>query len=551
MKNAPHISISLLLILLIIISTFIIHANDYQNHLFFFLIYVSCIFLIFQLKRNTKINNFSDTDENSILPKGITNSLEVVWIWNHSKKKFSWSENVLTQLGYATTEVEDDLKWLFDKIHPQHHMRFSLEVFGLINEKNDQTNYTDIIQVKNKFNEYKYYQSIIEVHKKSEDDLQLIGSLVDVSKFKTEEIRLQLLESVVLNSKESILILEGIQEHGKFPKVLYTNDSFVKNTGYNLSEIQSSGLEVLFLNDAIPSFGYQNCIEKLLFHQDFVTELQAVKKDRTILWLQLSLVPIFDSNEEITHFISIIRDITLEKEREKEREKLIGDLQKSLEDLQQFSYITSHNFRAPLSNLLALNNLIQDYQIEDESLKELIHGYQKSTSLLNETIEDLIKTIVIRDTEVDCEWLAVEDLVNDCKQLLEHQFKNKVSIELNLQQKEIWFHKAYAENIFLNLINNAIKYRNPENEICQISISCENTPKGTLLQISDNGIGINLNLNHEKVFGLYQRFHSNTEGKGIGLYLVKNQMKSLGGEISVESEVNKGTTFKLIFKNPI
>lgn len=543
-------SISILLAVLLVLSTFYLHNQSEINHFYFLTQYLLIGVLLFALFKNKNNKTITETSATTSL-KATANSLEVLWIWDLEQKKFFWSKNINTHLGFDNSEVENDLKWLFDKIHPQDHMRFSLEVYHLINEKQKDVNYIDIVQIKTKQNEFKYFQSIVEVQENELGEIQLIGSLVDVSKFKNEEIRLQLLESVILNSKEAIVILEGNQEQGKFPKVLFTNQSFVKTTGFSESEVQKTGLEKIFSESTKQSESYQKCIERLMFHQDCLMELPALTKNETKIWLQFSFVPIFDKNEEITHFISIIRDITLEKEREVEREKLIDELQKSLEDLKQFSYITSHNFRAPLSNLLALNELIKDYDIQDASLLELINGYQKSTFLLNETIEDLIQTIVIRDTEVTQEWLSIEELVNDCKQLLKNQIKeNKVHFTLNLNCNEIWFHKSYAENIFLNLISNAIKYKNPDNEFCNIAISSETTNKGVLVKIKDNGRGMNLDLNQEKIFGLYQRFHPNTEGKGIGLYLVKNQMKASGGEISVDSEVNIGTTFHLTFKNP-
>jgi signal transduction histidine kinase len=71
----------------------------------------------------------------------------------------------------------------------------------------------------------------------------------------------------------------------------------------------------------------------------------------------------------------------------------------------------------------------------------------------------------------------------------------------------------------------------------------------TTLIFQDFGIGIDLNRNRDKVFGLYQRFHNYPDSKGLGLYLVKSQVEAMGGTISIESEVDKGTTFTLIFKN--
>ena len=105
----------------------------------------------------------------------------------------------------------------------------------------------------------------------------------------------------------------------------------------------------------------------------------------------------FDNNKTNTHWISIQRNITSEKIRETERENLIIELTKNNKDLKQFSYIISHNLRAPLSNLTGLLALLEDYEIKETELKEIVEGFSKSTLLLNQTIEDLIKVIVIKD----------------------------------------------------------------------------------------------------------------------------------------------------------
>jgi signal transduction histidine kinase len=108
--------------------------------------------------------------------------------------------------------------------------------------------------------------------------------------------------------------------------------------------------------------------------------------------------------------------------------------------------------------------------------------------------------------------------------------------------------KAYLESILLNLLTNAIKYKS-ENKKSKITISANKIDDVVFLVFKDNGIGIDLVKNKDKIFGLYQRFHDYPDSKGLGLYLVKSQIEAMGGSINIESEVNKGTTFTLTFKN--
>ena len=105
---------------------------------------------------------------------------------------------------------------------------------------------------------------------------------------------------------------------------------------------------------------------------------------------------------------------------------------------------------------------------------------------------------------------------------------------------------AYLDSIILNLISNAVKYRSP-NRKPLIIINAVKSKEGVLLSISDNGLGIDLEKYGDKIFGMYKTFHDNKESRGLGLYMTKRQIEIMGGTINVESQVGKGTTFKIEF----
>tara|TARA_R110000744_G_scaffold363903_1_gene472337 strand:+ start:240 stop:842 length:603 start_codon:yes stop_codon:yes gene_type:complete len=105
---------------------------------------------------------------------------------------------------------------------------------------------------------------------------------------------------------------------------------------------------------------------------------------------------------------------------------------------------------------------------------------------------------------------------------------------------------AYLDSIILNLVSNAVKYKSP-NRTLLITINAVKSNEGVLLSISDNGMGIDLDKYRDKIFGMYKTFHNRKDAKGFGLYLVKNQIEAMGGSITVQSEVDKGTTFNVYF----
>ena len=105
---------------------------------------------------------------------------------------------------------------------------------------------------------------------------------------------------------------------------------------------------------------------------------------------------------------------------------------------------------------------------------------------------------------------------------------------------------AYMESILMNFITNAVKYQHPQRDpVIRLSIS--KNDKHTILAIEDNGMGIDLNKYGDKLFGMYKTFHNNSDARGIGLYITKNQIEAMNGKVIACSEVGEGTTFKIYF----
>jgi signal transduction histidine kinase len=180
-----------------------------------------------------------------------------------------------------------------------------------------------------------------------------------------------------------------------------------------------------------------------------------------------------------------------------------------------------------------------------------LNGFNKSTHLLNDTINDLVKVIIIKDNpSIQKEAVLIKEIFENVFSQLNFQIElYKPIIKLNFEKVSIInINKAYIESILLNLLTNAIKYKS-ENRKLKITITSKEIDDTVVLIFTDNGIGIDLERNRDKVFGLYQRFHNYPDSKGLGLYLVKSQVETMGGTIEIESEVNKGTAFTLTFKN--
>ena len=265
----------------------------------------------------------------------------------------------------------------------------------------------------------------------------------------------------------------------------------------------------------------------------------------------ISAVPLFEVDNSINKILLATQNISEQKKNETEKELLIEELMHNNNDLKQFSYITSHNLRAPLSNLLGILQLLDMSSITDPMASLLLKNFKDCTLQLNDTVNDLINVLIIKNNvNTKRETLSipqtlervissVQNTVNTADAEIQHDFKEVENIEFN---------KSYLESILLNLLTNALKYSSPDRKPL-IKVYTKKVNDVTKLFFSDNGLGIDMERHKDKIFGLYQRFHDHADSKGLGLYMVNSQITVMGGEIEVESHVDKGSTFIITFKN--
>jgi signal transduction histidine kinase len=237
-------------------------------------------------------------------------------------------------------------------------------------------------------------------------------------------------------------------------------------------------------------------------------------------------------------------------ESEERNRSLIEELTKYNKDLQQFSYITSHNLRAPVANLIGLLDIYDKEQPTAPLNKTVIEGLETSTQQINNTLNDLIEVVTIRkDVNMDVADLSfVMEFMLICNSIKNNITESGAKINTDFKAAPtIKYNKGYLESILQNLLTNSIKYRSPDRPLV-INVKTKIENGYTVLSFSDNGLGIDLAHNKDRIFGLYQRFHSNKDSKGLGLYIVNTQVRTLGGRIEVESEPDKGATFNVYFK---
>ena len=495
-------------------------------------------------KSNTEIKE--SNEKYDIVAKATS---DTIWDWKIQDDNFSWNKGIENVFGYKPEEVGNNSTWWFNKIHPEDSIKMSIKLYSFIEQKTEK--WQDQYRFRCSDNSYKYVLDRGFLLKDENGKaIRMIGAIQDITKQKEEEQRLKLLETVITQSKDSIIITEAHSFDAKIPNIIYVNPAFSIMSGYESDEIIGKSPD-LFNSPNSNVNELEKLLKAIKNKEECLIETISYTKNKDEYWVRLSMIPIYNSDNELSHWISIQRDITEEKKQEKEKEQLIRELTQNNKDLKQFSYITSHNLRAPLSNLTGLLNLIEDIPIENQELKEILSGFNKSTHLLNDTINDLVKVIIIKDNpSIKKEAVLIKEIFENVFSQLNFQIElYRPIIKLDFEKVSIInINKAYLESIVLNLLTNSIKYKS-ENRKLKITITTDQIDDTVVLTFKDNGIGIDLVRNKDKVFGLYQRFHNYPDSKGLGLYLVKSQVETMDGTIDIESEVNQGTTFTLTFKN--
>jgi signal transduction histidine kinase len=234
-------------------------------------------------------------------------------------------------------------------------------------------------------------------------------------------------------------------------------------------------------------------------------------------------------------------------ERTEELHHTVQSLVAQNEDLRQFSYIISHNLRAPVARILSLVEIFNREKPDDEINLIALEHLQLAGHSLDSIIHDLNNIIGIRkDLSAEREWVQLEQIVATGLAHLESEIQQAdAEIDIQLEVHEVYTIKVYMQSILYNLLSNAVKFRHPQRRL-KLSVRSQLCDRGWELQLSDNGQGVDTSQPY-KIFGLYQRMHTHVEGKGFGLYLVKTQVEAMNGHIEVRSTPDQGATFSISF----
>jgi signal transduction histidine kinase len=180
----------------------------------------------------------------------------------------------------------------------------------------------------------------------------------------------------------------------------------------------------------------------------------------------------------------------------------------------------------------------------------LFRKIEKVSQGLSSTLDDLSEAIKIQETELHSDMLIFKDVISSVLGVLELDLEeSNAVVQQDLWTEKVLFPRLYLESIVMNLVTNALKYRKPDVPPVISLRTYTDRNDCVVLECQDNGLGIDLEVHGKKLFGLYKTFHTGKDSHGVGLFLIKTQIESQGGHITVDSEPNVGTTFKVTFRS--
>ncbi len=285
-----------------------------------------------------------------------------------------------------------------------------------------------------------------------------------------------------------------------------------------------------------------------------VFEWIAKHRNGDLIWVEVSMSYNPDFYKDA--IIVVVRDISERKKAENEIKEFYATLEKKVEErtqqlkeankeLESFAYTVSHDLRAPLRAIDGFTRiLIEDHtkDLSEDALK-VCNTIIRNTKKMGQLIDDLLAFSRVSRNEVNKMPVDMNQIIDTvCNELINDENKEKYSFQISDLPKAFG-DRALIKQVWTNLISNAMKFSSKK-EKSFINISCEQTDTENIYSISDNGAGFD-DKYADKLFGVFQRLHSNQdyEGTGVGLAIVQRIIQKHGGRIWAKSEIDKGASF--------
>ncbi|MFK7952811.1 MAG: PAS domain-containing protein [Ekhidna sp.] len=483
----------------------------------------------------------------------------IVYDYHIDSGKILWSGNVNEVTSFTSEEMGDIKQW-GELIHPDDREN----AFGLLEEaENSLSKYEVYYRFMKKDGTYCHMYDRGTFISRGGKAVSMLGMMSDVSEIVLSKNALLESERKFESLMNNLNVGVGLYDISLLPKTYnraayqllgLTEEQFIGRDIFdpNWNVIDGDGNRMNPDNFPIPQ-----AIEiGLAVRQVVMGVYRPLMKDR--VWLMVDAEPIFNEDHELQHVICTYTDFSArrgmeEMLKEKNRQLLVTseEMSRRNERLVEFAQIVSHNLRSPLSNIAGLSELY--FNSNQEEKETSVQFIKDVCAKALDTIDDLNEILKVQQSDrLEVVSLLFDNAFKSAAELIKIKvLERNVEIETDFKQApQINYPEIYLESVFMNLLSNAIKYTHRD-ATPRIKVMSKKQGNDIILLFSDKGRGIDLNKYGDDIFSFGKTFHDHKNSKGVGLFLVKNQIRTMGDFIEVDSEIDNGTTFKITFKNQI
>ncbi len=484
-------------------------------------------------------NNFNN-DDASHLAQIIDHINVGIWEFDINSKVVKWSAGFYAILGYKPGEIECSYNYFLE--HLLYYYDKPAFLKAMHTPSPEQAN-TLHVRLLTKNTGYQWFESTTNKWEHSNGP-KFTGTLININQAKILGLR-SAQNDFFFNETGTIAKVSGFEIDVPTMNLTLSKEAF---DIYELNDQVKLSIEeaVSFFEPQYRPLLNEAIDNAIKFCQPFDMELLFRTAKNNVIWVRAKGIPIIDDYGKCIKIRGIFQDIDSIKKKGIALQSSVNLLNDQNKRLQNFAYIVSHNLRSHTGNLKFMVNLFEESESPDDRTEVFAHIKSISSSL-GTTIEHLNEIVKIH-TEIDSErkTLEFEEAFNNVVSALKSNIESTgAKIEYDFTKcPVISYIPAYLESIFQNLLTNSLKYRHPDRPPL---ISCRTVKDNNHIYMlfEDNGIGIDMERYGDKVFGMYKTFHQNNDAKGIGLFITRNQVESLGGTIKIDSTVNVGTKFTI------
>ncbi len=468
----------------------------------------------------------------------------MIWKTNISRKADYFNN---TWLDFTGRKPEDELstEWV-DKLHFADVNEF-LEVLSIAYQ------YKQSFQIehrlKHKSGDYRWVLNVGRPFYNLEGKFAgFIGSCYDITERRQAEEMLNIQKSAIESALEGILILKD--DNKNYP-VIYANRELIKLTDYTREQVLGNDF-LTAIGCPVENYVKEEILTALKNKQSYKGEIKCFSQnDQKESWRLLYIAPVMHKKNESNHFVAILSDITESKLVEKTLRDKNRELRKTNEELDSFVYSTSHELRSPLMSILGLLNLLEE-ESQNKGNDSYISMIRDSIARLDKIIHDIIDYSRNSRIEVKHEVIDFRDIVETIFE--KHQYEDnfeKVELVTDIKSDVPFLSdKKRVDVLINNLISNSLRFHNYEQEKPFVQVKVKTTAANVIISVEDNGSGIEKK-HLPRLFDMFYRGTERSKGSGIGLYIVKEIVDKLNGNIQVHSQHNEGSCFTIELPNQL